>query len=439
LFFLAFFGLFTFYPLGQLVLPPLFRWDIPGANYILGTNDTSLHPIFTFSTPGLKTITLTGYTAGNDSFSMTKTNLLTAVSISIYTSKSVASPIDLIQLYRIITPQPSSFKWKFDRKVAFEPGYSELSVVPLFKTLDTGSYSFSLTAYYGANDSVVVSANNILRIYTSQISVTPTMGQIAVTPIKAKAQVSSPATFKWKAFQMATQLERVTILANQGDSCRLVGLDTGWFAIELTCYFNHGDTLVKTFHNAFYIYADSLLQKPKVNFSSNKLNGKVDEEFFFTNLTEGIYTNQKWSIQPFDVWLIDCNENSRDLHLTFLQPGKYSVALVAANAFGKDSVYKKDYINITESVGLPRTSPALNELHLFPNPSKGSFILLGLGEDSYQYQLVDLSGKLLEEGFLQSHAQRAEIRLQQSYQDGSYLLQIMGENHWYFKRILLIH
>ncbi len=414
-----------------------FKWDIPGANYLLGTNDTSLHPVFTFSTPGQKTVTLTGYTAANAPFSISKPNLLTAVSIYIYTSKSVASPIDLVQLNRLMTPQPSSFKWKFHRKVTFEPGYSELSVVPLFKTLDTGSYSFSLTAYYGANDSVVVSAENILRVYTSQISVTPSMGQIAVTSIKAKAQVSSPATFKWNAFQMATLRELSLFTNTNADSCRFVGMDTGWFAIELTCYFNNGDTLFKVFNNAFYIYADTLLQKPKVNFTSNKLTGKVDEAFFFNNLTEGVYTYQKWTINPFDVWLIDCNEFSRDLYLTFLQPGKYSVALVAANNFGKDSVYKSDYITIEGSVGLNHTRNS-NEWQIYPNPSSGKITLVGLPlQELLTYQLIDLSGKILEQGSVQTNTYTTSFSLQNTYQSGLYILQIGNHTQHYRKHLML--
>jgi PKD repeat protein len=86
---------------------------------------------------------------------------------------------------------------------------------------------------------------------------------------------------------------------------------------------------------------------PLTDFIANKVNADTSDAITFKDQTKYGPNHWKWEFNPSTVQLVNKTDtNSAWPFVKFTIPGKYDVTLVTRNAFGFDSMVKKQYINI---------------------------------------------------------------------------------------------
>lgn len=90
------------------------------------------------------------------------------------------------------------------------------------------------------------------------------------------------------------------------------------------------------------------LAPPVANFIASTTNPFIGTQVDFTDLSTNLPTSWSWSFNPSTInYLNGTNASSQNPQVAFLNPGNYSVTLVATNIYGSDPEIKTNYINAT--------------------------------------------------------------------------------------------
>ncbi len=78
-------------------------------------------------------------------------------------------------------------------------------------------------------------------------------------------------------------------------------------------------------------------------------------------------------------------------------------------------------------------------IKIYPNPNKGSFILqieMVKSEDQYNYKIVDISGRIIQSGIINSFEKNKNIEILNP-NEGIYFIQIYSPDNYFTSKILI--
>lgn len=106
---------------------------------------------------------------------------------------------------------------------------------------------------------------------------------------------------------------------------------------------NNSDTFYRT------IVILNPTQKPTADFKTDFVIASTQDVIHFTDLTKNGPNSWVWHISPSTFKFMNSTDSfSQNPEINFTDQGKYSVALVASNSLGLDSIIRIDYINILD-------------------------------------------------------------------------------------------
>ncbi|MDP3928328.1 MAG: T9SS type A sorting domain-containing protein [Bacteroidota bacterium] len=376
-----------------------YRWSIPGAIYLNGTDSSSANPEITFTTLGYKSVTLEGIGAnGGVIDTKTRVNIITVCRLDFLASLNSGSVAEPIQLFPSVFPLPTSYRWEIEGNPQFYSGYNLQVEKPYFRYLQTGSFTIKLTIKYGDKDSFTLSKTNFIRIYSLNFTQDKSYGTLNDSPRFEFFANSIPVAerYLWSAKPASGQLGNpVSIIGNQLANASIIANDTGWYDVQLIAYYVGSDSLVKVKNKAIYVGIKPITNKPVAQFSVSKQSGEIDELFYFQDSSAYFPTAWEWTITPNNIWLVESDYNSQNPIVSFYENGTYTVKLKVSNSFGIDSIIKLNYIQIG-SVGL--LEPNKNrEFIIYPNPAKEQLFVKFMGNESPQIEIYNSWGVLVYE------------------------------------------
>jgi hypothetical protein len=139
------------------------------------------------------------------------------------------------------------------------------------------------------------------------------------------------------------------------------------------------------------------------NFTASPNLVNAGDTLFLTNRSFGTPKSYLWEIDApntyFD-FVGGTNQNSANPRLIFYQPGSYDIKLTVTYSGGKDDTLRTNAIQV-----LPAATGLMDEwfnpsFKLYPNPVSGVLFLASNHLKNTNYQILDLTGKLLLQGFL---------------------------------------
>jgi hypothetical protein len=169
---------------------------------------------------------------------------------------------------------------------------------------------------------------------------------------------------------------------------------------------------------------------PKADFSSSATSGTTHTTFTFTDKSTNKPTSWYWTFSPAaTVSHVSGLATSQNISVVFTMPGKYAVQLVAANAHGKDSVIKTDYIiSLPTSIG---EHTITGKVLFSPNPAIAGKIRIDDAFIGAALIIVDLNGKQV----LQQEKIGNGIIDISSFQSGMYFLSVRKDGLSYVQSL----
>ncbi|MCG9879037.1 MAG: T9SS type A sorting domain-containing protein, partial [Bacteroidia bacterium] len=375
-----------------------FRWNIPGAIYINGTDSNSSHPEFVFTSSGYKSVNVFGVDEnGNILDSYQQTNFITVFHLDFLSSINFGAIGTPIQLNSLVSPFPASYKWEIEGNPVFYSGYNLHVQNPYFYFAKTGSFSIKLTIKTASGDSFTISKPDYIRMYSLTFTQDKSTSTLT-NPIFNVSATSNPLAnrYLWMAKPASGQAENsVSIVGSNLSNATITATDTGWYQVQVTGYFGVSDSVIILKNRAIYISVEPITNKPIADFFVNKRSGNTNEIFFFNDSSRYFPTEWEWTITPNNAWFEDSDNRSKNPFVAFFENGSYTIKLKVGNAFGADSIVKYDYIQIGP-VGLAEPNRK-KELLIYPNPVKEQLFVKYFGKEAPILKIIDMSGKVVYE------------------------------------------
>ncbi|MCK5169870.1 MAG: T9SS type A sorting domain-containing protein [Bacteroidales bacterium] len=119
------------------------------------------------------------------------------------------------------------------------------------------------------------------------------------------------------------------------------------------------------------------------------------------------------------------------------EDGDYFVEVT--NSFNCKSVSESQYMIVNDIEEFVEDINKNSGIKIYPNPNKGSFILqieTVKTEDQYNYKIVDISGRIIQSGIINSFEKNKNIEILNP-NEGIYFIQIYSPNYYFTSKILI--
>jgi hypothetical protein len=165
------------------------------------------------------------------------------------------------------------------------------------------------------------------------------------------------------------------------------------------------------------------------NFIARPNPVNVGDTLTLTNASFGTPKSYLWEINAnvsqYD-YVGGTSQSSANPKVIFYQSGKYDVKLTVTYSGGKDDTLRTNAIQVNPSTtGFEEFASGL-KFKLFPNPSNGLLFLEAKNLKNAEYQILDLTGKLLVKGQLINSESIQPIDIS-GLSKGCYLFKIEGQ------------
>jgi len=256
--------------------------------------------------------------------------------------------IETVSFTDLSTGTPESWEWQFTpATVTFMNGSNANSQNPEVQFDVPGYYTVQLTSTYeDAGFDIEIKADYILAVqmltpqadFIAHITDPTTEEFVNFTDLS----INNPDAWLWN-FIPAT----ITYMGGfdpNSQSPKVRFDEPGYYTVELTASnAAGGDTEIKT----DYIFAS--YPKPIADFVADNTMPTVEENVYFTDLTEYSPTLWQWYFIPNTITYSEgTDENSQNPVVIFTNPGLYTVQLTVESESGSDTEIKTDYINTVD-------------------------------------------------------------------------------------------
>ena len=256
--------------------------------------------------------------------------------------------IEIVSFTDLSTGTPESWEWQFTpATVTFMNGSDVNSQNPEVRFDVPGYYTVQLTSTYeDAGFDIEIKSNYILAVqmftpqadFIAHITDPTTEEFVNFTDLT----INNPDTWLWN-FIPAT----ITYMGGfdpNSQSPKVRFDEPGNYTVELTASnAAGGDTEIKI----DYIIAS--YPEPIADFVADNTMPTIEEDVYFTDLTEYSPTSWQWHLTPNTISYSDgTDENSQNPVVRFTDPGLYTVQLIAESESGSDTEIKTGYINAVD-------------------------------------------------------------------------------------------
>lgn len=122
------------------------------------------------------------------------------------------------------------------------------------------------------------------------------------------------------------------------------------------------------------------------------------------------------------------------------ETGQYDVILTISDGLHTQKMHKKDYIYISDCLGVEENTVAYGEMHLFPNPAKNN-VNIQVSKDiegQVMINLVDLRGTVVSHITLPGLNRDVAFPLDLSaFPSGIYIVRVLGEQELFSKKLVI--
>jgi len=177
----------------------------------------------------------------------------------------------------------------------------------------------------------------------------------------------------------------------------------------------------KSFH-----ISETLFPRPKklkIQQNGNKICAIGEAEEFIWYLNDEILEGQKLAC-------LNLNNFKTKNKLVFKVRGK--------NSHREGRISSSFFPDISNITSLENSSNLMKNIQVFPNPTDGKFIVILKGKfDKIEWEILDISGRVLQKNFLQNHTDfQTKIDLR-SYHSGLYFLHLKTDKGTLTQKIIL--
>jgi PKD repeat protein len=329
------------------------------------------HPVYTYTTPGVYTVTLTA-AGGGGIDTITKTNAITIygpVSVDFTAAPTVSIAPANIQFLNQSTGDFDTVLWDFGN------GIQSDQLNPAVTFTSSGSYTVSLQAT-GLGGADVLTKSNYIRIYTpvsARFEATPTVG---IAPLSVSFTNTSSGDYTSSRWNYGDGFQ--TTLPNPSH----IYNNSGVYTVSLQVSGSGGtNTITQT--NFITVYG-----RVNADFTAKQQIGGAPFTAEFVNQSTGDYDTIRWDFG-------DGSEGSSlaDPVHVYQSPGVYTVTLTLSGNGGEDTVVSPNFIQVVDKVFAGfSASPTQGIAPLavtFTNQSQGAYdsLLWEFGDGSTSTQL----------------------------------------------------
>ncbi|MFA5415563.1 MAG: PKD domain-containing protein, partial [Methanoregula sp.] len=311
--------------------PTGWNWSFGDGSLV---NATEQHPIHTYTSAGIYTVSLNATNAGG-SDTTTRTNYITVtepVPVANFSATPTTGTVPLtVAFMDISTGNPTRWNWSFGDGSLVNATEQH----PVHTYTSAGIYTVSLNTTSAGGSDTTTRTNYITVTEPAPVANftgTPTTGTVPLTVTFTDTSTNTPTGWNWSfgdgSLVNATEQHPVHTYTS-----------AGVYTVSLNATSAGGsDTTTRT------NYITVTEPAPVANFTGTPTIGIMPLTVTFTDVSTGNPTGWNWSFG--DGSLVNATEQ-HPVH-TYTRAGIYTVSLNATNAGGSDTTIRTNYITVTE-------------------------------------------------------------------------------------------
>jgi PKD repeat protein len=323
------------------VEPITYHWDFGDGN-----TSSKQNPLYTFTEPGLYSLTITIGQADGSLATLMHKDYITVTTPPVAgelipefnaTPRSGASPFT-VQFTDTSTGfvEPITYLWDFG------DGNTSSKQNPLYTYNEAGSYTIKLDVSNASGEQATISKNNYIKVTAVPpvLPVTdffgiPTSGNAPLTVTFTDLTTNTPTSWNWSFGD--DSLENATI-QNPVHSFAAAGN----YTVSLIATNANGSNSQTRSEYINVIPAPVHSTPPVADFSGKPTSGVVPLTVSFTDLSTNTPTSWNW---VFGDNSLENATQQNPVH-TYTNPGNYTVSLKATNGDGSDTQIRTEYIKV---------------------------------------------------------------------------------------------